>query len=252
MSYSNKHKSQYIIRFDDITPTMDWGKFLPLKKLLEELGIKSILGVVPDNKDPKLNVSIERHDNFFEQVLAWKKYGDTISQHGYTHVYDSTNAGILQINKRSEFAGHSFDQQFQRLKKGKEILERYQVWEPYFMAPAHSFDKNTLKALKALGFLALTDGYGYYPYEIEGIIFVPQLATYPVDFGFGIHTLCIHINSMTSDQIDALKIYIRTHKDKFVDFKSISSTVIKKEIKINFLIYLTSAALRLKRVLRRF
>ncbi|MBO5623235.1 MAG: DUF2334 domain-containing protein, partial [Butyrivibrio sp.] len=38
------------IRMDDITPDMDWDKFLRFKSLLDEHGIKPLIGVVPDNR----------------------------------------------------------------------------------------------------------------------------------------------------------------------------------------------------------
>ena len=240
--------SKYIIRFDDVSPAMDWNKFIPLKKVLEELGIKVILGVVPNNLDPKLIVGKECSD-FFYKIQKWKAYGDTIAQHGYTHVYDSECSGILGINKRSEFSGHSFEEQYNILKKGKEILVKYGVWEPYFMAPAHSFDKNTLKALKSLGFNALTDGYGFYPYKMEGICLVPQLASYPIDIGFGIHTLCIHINTMNQEQIDKLEKFIFLNKNKFYDFKNIINDPINTSLKSYFFRKLTYILLKFKRSL---
>jgi len=58
------YPSRYIIRFDDITPGMAWSKFLPLKKELEGLGVKSILGVVPECLDESLAIEAV-DDNFF-------------------------------------------------------------------------------------------------------------------------------------------------------------------------------------------
>jgi predicted deacetylase len=214
-------KVKYILRFDDITPGMAMSKFLPLKHVLEELNIYSVLGVVPDCRDPKLYIEDGNSVDFFNYVRSWKKYGDTIAQHGTYHVYDSLNSGILKINKNSEFAGHEYDIQLEKLKSGKEILLRENVWQPYFMAPSHSFDKNTLKALSALGFEKLTDGYGFFPYRLCGVLLVPQLFSIPISFGFGYLTICVHINSMSQDQINELINFIRANRSKFVDFKKI-------------------------------
>ncbi|MDV2440810.1 DUF2334 domain-containing protein [Acinetobacter gerneri] len=239
--------SKYIVRFDDLTPAMDWQKFNIIKSMLEEYGIKSILGVVPNNKDPKLNIEKNLQENFFSKVLEWKDYGDTIAQHGYTHVYDSLSSGILNINSRSEFAGHEFKIQFERLKSGKQILQSHNVWEPYFMAPAHSFDINTINALSELGFIALTDGYGYFPYKIKDLIFIPQLASYPLDFGFGYHTLCIHINTMNIKQINTLMNFIKINKAKFVDFKDIVRLPINDHLLAKILRLSTYYLLKMKR-----
>ncbi len=214
--------SKYILRFDDITPRMNWDNFLDIKYFVEDLGVKSVLGVVPNNLDESLNVESQDRVDFWQKTQEWQKYGDTIAQHGYTHCYDSKDGGILNRNKNAEFAGNTYENQFEKLKKGKEILISHNVWQPYFMAPSHSFDTNTLKALKALDFTAITDGTGFYPYEMEGITFVPQLSVYPIDFGFGYHTICIHMNGMNKRHITKLKCFLEKNVDKFVDFKEVT------------------------------
>lgn len=88
------------------------------------------------------------------------------------------------------------------------------------MAPSHSFDRNTLKALKKLGFTAITDGYGLYPYNIEGVILVPQLLSKPLKFlPFGIQTICLHTNSISDDALNYIINFIENNHDKFIDFK---------------------------------
>ena len=44
-----------VIRLDDISPGMDMGKFRRFKRLLDEYHIKPLIGVVPENLDPKLD-----------------------------------------------------------------------------------------------------------------------------------------------------------------------------------------------------
>lgn len=211
---------KYILRFDDITPGMSWSKFLPLKQELENLGVKSILGVVPECLDESLTV--ETIDgNFFDYIRRWQGYGDAILQHGTHHLYKTTSAGILKINNNSEFAGCSYKEQYQLLEKGKNILESEKCWQPYFMAPSHSFDKNTLKALSNLGFVAISDGYGFIPYKMFNIILVPQLFSKPFRLLPGIYTICIHINNMNDSEIKKLLVFVKENKESFVDFKDI-------------------------------
>ena len=113
--------SKLLLRFDDITPGMSWSKFLPLKSQIEELGIRSILGVVPDCKDKNLLVEDHRSD-FFEIIRTYKDYGDSIFQHGTYHLYKNNNAGILGINSKSEFSGLDLDDQRRLIKYGKEVI----------------------------------------------------------------------------------------------------------------------------------
>jgi predicted deacetylase len=211
---------KYILRFDDITPEMSWSKFLPLKGLIEDYNIKSILGVVPRSLDPKLSVE-PRKSNFFCLIRGWADYGDAIAQHGTNHVYCTKKSGILGINNRSEFSGLAYSAQFEKINKGKLILENENVWQPWFMAPAHSFDKNTIKALLDLDFRAITDGYGFSPYKCNSILFVPQMSSSPIRIGPGVSTICLHINSMSADNILEIKNFIIKNHDKFIDFKEV-------------------------------
>lgn len=221
-------KAKYLLRFDDITPGMNWDNYFQIKNVAENLGIKSILGVVPNNKDPKLNILKERSD-FFDQVRQWKEEGDAIVQHGYEHIYHTSSSGLLKINNRSEFSGLSYTEQYEKLKAGKDILVKEGVWQPYFMAPAHSFDKNTLHALYDLDFVAITDGYGFYPYTIDGIICVPQLVSKPISFiPFGVQTICLHTNTMNPKSIDDFSKFLQEASDNFIDFESVLSIANKK------------------------
>ena len=52
-------QARYLLRFDDLCPTMAldrWKRFLPL---IEEFGIRPILAVVPENCDPELKVAAD-------------------------------------------------------------------------------------------------------------------------------------------------------------------------------------------------
>ena len=90
------------------------------------------------------------------------------------------------------------------------------------MAPAHSFDSNTLKALRDLGFEALTDGWGLYPYRLEGMILVPQLFSTPKPkLKGGVQTICLHTNNMSKGAISKIIGFIKANNNKFVDFKSL-------------------------------
>lgn len=210
--------TSYILRFDDISPGMSWSKFLPLKEELEKLGVRVVLGVIPDCRDSSLQYEAER-DNYFDWVRQWKTFGDTIAQHGTFHVYDTNNAGLLGINKRSEFAGRPLDEQIALLSHGKSILENEEVWQPYFMAPAHSFDDQTVDALNYHKFVGVTDGYGFYPYRYRGLVFVPQLTSVPIRPGFGICTICVHVNSLSEEAIRRLISFVHFHRGNFISFE---------------------------------
>ena len=212
--------SKYLIRFDDITPKMDWDRFKDIMGILKSYKIKSILGVIPDSKDLSLNVS-KGINNYIEYLLDCRDNGDIIAQHGLNHIYDSNSSGMYGTKNYSEFAGHSFHEQYKRLQKGKSILMKYNLWQPYFMAPSHSFDYNTIKALKELEFKYITDGIGLYPYTYQGITFIPQFYSKPLPKIIpGISQLCIHINTISNSDLLKLKEFIRSNSESFITTES--------------------------------
>jgi len=168
--------------------------------------------------DASLNVE-SRHPEFYDYLRYCISEGDSIAQHGTYHLYDTSDSGLLGIHPRSEFSGHSYQVQYDKIKAGKLYLESENIWMPYFMAPSHSFDINTILALKELNFSAITDGYGFYPYTVAGLTLVPQLFSRPFHFPFGLQTLCIHINTINADRLNILVEFIKFNSSKFISFQ---------------------------------
>lgn len=206
------------VRMDDITPRMDWENFERFRGLLKEYGVKPLVGIVPDNRDENLNKdkgaasnggSPEEH--FWEQVRVWKSEGWTVALHGYQHVYTQKKGGCFPLNRFSEFAGLSLEQQKRMLEAGRDIFASHGIETDIFMAPAHSYDRNTLRALKELGFTKLTDGFGTKPYKRGGIIF------YPISFRLsssmkkkkGVTTMVVHTNTMKDSDFDRCRSIFR-------------------------------------------
>ncbi|WP_051233782.1 DUF2334 domain-containing protein [Butyrivibrio sp. NC3005] len=192
------------IRMDDITPDMDYQKFERFISLLKKYNVTALLGIVPDNKDAKLSIDMPRCD-FWDEVLKLQEEGFVLAMHGYNHVYTTRKGGLIPLNHQSEYAGLSFERQDEMIRKGKEILESHGIKTDFFMAPSHTFDKNTLKALKKNGFLRITDGFGDCPYEYMEMIF------YPISFRKskalstarkGTVTFVVHANTMKEKEYE--------------------------------------------------
>lgn len=162
------------VRLDDITPDMDWQRFFKFKALLDKYQVKPLIGIVPDNQDESLKGTKEgAPDDFYAYIKELKGQGWQIAMHGFRHIYTTKKGGIFPLNNFSEFAGLSYEQQKIMLEEGKKLLKEKGIETDIFMAPAHSYDQNTLKALRATGFNRLTDGFGKKPYKWEGLIFYP-------------------------------------------------------------------------------
>lgn len=241
--------TRYLIRFDDVVPAMAWSRFRAFDQIASELSLPFLIGVVPDCLDPKLAVEPPRND-FWEWVRARQASGWTVAQHGYQHLYETDARGLLGIGRKSEFAGLPYEAQFQKLAGGKVIMQREGVWSGVFMAPSHSFDQITVKALRDLEFTALTDGFGFYPYEVQGLKAVPQLVARPLGFGLGVETICLHANTMSDEAISRMIEFIRVHRKQIISFEQALSIKPAAPLLSAALRQATSAVLRLRRAVR--
>lgn len=210
--------ARFVIRLDDICPCMDHRKFQRAKSLFDQFDVRPLLGIVPENRDPELDVEDE-YRNFWTDMLALHNRGWSIAQHGCHHVYETDRSGILRIQRRSEFAGIPIQQQREKLLLGRALLRQHGVQTDTFMPPSHSFDRNTIAALQECGFRCVTDGFGVRPYVVGGITFVPQLFATPRTFlNCGLYTICLHLNSFAESDFERLHGFIRTRYRDIVTF----------------------------------
>src|SRR5712692_9292010 len=96
--------AKYLVRFDDICPTINWSVWQAVEDVLVEADIKPILAVIPDNQDDHLKID-PPNEAFWDRVRVWRDRGWTIAMHGYQHRYVAAEPGIVGLFKYSEFAG---------------------------------------------------------------------------------------------------------------------------------------------------
>ncbi|HET6331532.1 MAG TPA: DUF2334 domain-containing protein [Holophagaceae bacterium] len=196
---------RYLLRFDDICPTMDWTQWNAVEDILVAQGIKPILAVIPDNRDPKLVAGPPAPD-FWDRVRAWQSRGWAIGLHGYQHLYVNKDAGILRIGRKSEFAGLSYSEQHEKIRKGLAIFEREGVRADAWVAPSHSFDWTTVEALAAQGIRTISDGLAFRPYrDGRGNIWVPQQSATMRAMPWGVWTFCYHSLDFADDRLESFK-----------------------------------------------
>jgi len=215
--------AQYLIRFDDICPTMNWERWEKIEKTLLLHNIKPILAIVPDNKDAKLIIDPPNED-FWNRARIWQEQGWTLALHGYQHLYETQNAGIMGINNYSEFSGLSYDIQREKLTASLAIFQREHIHIDTFVAPAHSFDEITVKILLELGINIISDGFYLNPVSRLGAVFIPQQLWHFRDMPFGLWTVCYHHNSDSAKQLDAFEDDIIKYKQSIIDMRSLTST----------------------------
>lgn len=206
-------------RLDDITPNMDMQKFHKAYEIFAKADIKPLIGVVPDCRDELLHYD-EKKSDFWNLIRELQKEGWIVAQHGYKHVYETKDSGILGINPFSEFAGLAYEKQLDKIRKGKLILEENDVISEIFMAPGHTYDENTIRALKQCGFSWVTDGYTRQNVTYKNMCFIP-CRNEKESVKKGINTICLHTNLMNDSDFAGLENSLKHNNGQYVDFQEL-------------------------------
>tara|TARA_B100001057_G_scaffold497763_1_gene602812 strand:+ start:65 stop:811 length:747 start_codon:yes stop_codon:yes gene_type:complete len=208
-----------LIRIDDISNHMNWKLMKKSEQLFDQYNIKPLLGVIPNNKDIEI-LQYEKKENFWDQVRNWQIKGWEIAMHGFTHIYDTeTNRNdYFGYGGKSEFFGHSYDTQMNRISKGLKIFNSQGVKIKSFFAPNHTYDLNTFKALRENNLTNIIDGYGFFPYKEHGINFIPQLFYSEIMLPFGIQSTQVHLNYMNDKKFSKFEKFIKNNTKKIIKF----------------------------------
>ena len=221
---------KYLIRLDDACDTMNWEKWLRMEVLLDKYQVKPLIAVIPNNADDMQKIDPPR-TTFWQWLKNLEDKGWEIGLHGNDHVYKTMEGGINPIHKRSEFAGLPLAEQKDKIKKGYSKLKSKGFNPKIFVAPSHTFDLNTLEALKQESDInIISDTLAFYPYKINDFIFIPQqFGAAKTIFLPGAYTFCYHPNTMDDKAFDTLEAFLQKISFKFLAFNQIDLTNIKSK-----------------------
>lgn len=213
--------TNYVIRFDDICPTMRWDIWDKIEATLHQYSLRPLVAVVPENHDPVLKREEPKQDFWF-RVRAWRDKGWSIGLHGYQHLYVTREKGFYGRAANSEFAGLSADEQETKLRKAIAIFHSEDIAPAAWVAPGHSFDYGTLAGLKKIGLKVISDGFFLGPRtDSEGFIWVPQQLGKFRAMPFGFWTICLHHNSWTAKDFAAFEAFLDSHHREIVGLDKI-------------------------------
>lgn len=209
---------KYLIRLDDASPYMDSNNWKRVEDILDNYGVKPLVGVIPANADSN-SMKDPEDVRFWDKVRGWKEKGWEIALHGYDHVCIS-NDGMKGINpfwRRSEYAGLPLSDQKDKIKKGLGVMISNGINPKCFIAPSHTFDNNTLIALKEESDIRIIcDTIALSPYKKDGFVFIPQLFGHCVKAPItGLYTFCLHPNTMSERDICKLESFLCQYHQYF-------------------------------------
>jgi predicted deacetylase len=213
--------AEYLIRFDDVCPGMNWPVWRDVEQILVAADIKPVLAVVPSNEDAKLNVCAPE-ERFWDIVRAWQEREWTIGLHGYQHRYVTKDAGLVGLNTRSEFAGVPAPEQAEKIKAAVEIFRRESVRPEVWIAPAHSFDDATVEALRDQGIRAISDGFYLSPHrDTREMLWIPQQIWSLRYRPFGLWTVCYHVNEWKADDVRRFELDVALYRSRITSIKNV-------------------------------
>lgn len=206
--------ARYLLRFDDLCPTMSragWDRF---RALIQQYKLKPILAIVPANQDPGLMID-PHYDEFWSEMRELETAGACIGLHGLAHTSEQRGRGLIPLHRETEFAGANEALQWKKIKQGIHLLRTEALTPKIWIAPRHGFDRSTLRALQAAGLTTLSDGLAKRPFLQDGVVWLPQQLWEPVHKRSGLWTICIHSNTCTQAQFVALAEFIHAHHEQF-------------------------------------
>lgn len=235
MDLENKLKNssaKYLIRLDDACPTSKGSNWDYLESLFDDLKIKPIVAVIPDNVDKSLFYD-KYNSLFWDRVRSWQEKGWTIGLHGYQHDMHETNSKqILPIYNRSEFSGLSYSEQAIKIRNGYNILKNNGVNPTVWIAPAHCFNKITLKAVfNETPIRIVSDGIAFNQYFEERFHWIPQ-QLWDLEYKKkGLWTVCMHPNGMNERELKLFKNKLITFKSNIISLDKIILNKNNKSLK---------------------
>jgi hypothetical protein len=175
------------------------------------------VAVIPDCQDKELKYEKPMKD-FWLKVKEWENKGWTIAMHGYQHLsFETKSPSFVPFHKRSEFAGLPYEIQAQKIKNAWEIFNEAGIKPKVWVAPFHSFDKNTLLALKNLTEIRIiSDCFAFDVFFHEDFYFIPQQLWNFKIMPFGLWTICLHPNTMKENDLEKLKDWFKKYRNLFM------------------------------------
>lgn len=196
---------------------MDLARWDAVLRTLERHRVHPLIAVVPSNQDPALHRQ-DADPSFWQRARTWARDGALIALHGWSHQLRPSGAGLVPVQRRSEFVGLSIDEQRRRIASGVRIFEVNGLVPEAWVAPAHGFDSATLQALRVESEIrVISDGFTRRAVRREDFVWLPQQLWRPRVMQHGLWTVCMHPNEMGPEEVSALEAFLSSRPGGFPD-----------------------------------
>ena len=102
---------KYLIRLDDACQQANWPNWHRIENILNLYGIKPIVAVIPDNKDPNLKYIDKGHEKLFTRLIIqlliiYKKLANNIIYNSYRSKESHEKIGLRKIKSCIIYNGY--------------------------------------------------------------------------------------------------------------------------------------------------
>ena len=171
--------------------------------------------------------------DFWDRVRQWQHKGYAIALHGSQHLYVNREKGLMKLTPHSEFTGLSYEAQADKLEKGLAIFRQHGVRADAWVAPSHSFDRNTLAVLEKLGIKVVCDGLWPWPHAgSDGMFWVPQQLWRFAPKPAGVWTVCCHHNRWTPERTEAFGREVAHYGPRMTDLAQVLATYANRSLTV--------------------
>ena len=212
----------YLLRLDDASEHWNKTNWLRIHQMCRNNGIKPIVAIIPQNQFEKSLIYPEDPE-YCTTITEWIQEGWTPALHGCHHVLHSSRGGLNPVNNRSEFVDVPLAEQRELIRGGMATLNEMGINPRIFVAPAHTFDRNTLTAIQEeSGIDIISDTIATDIYYENGFYYIPQQSGSVRVLRFPVVTFCYHPNTMTQSSFDKLESFLKQHQGEFGSFDQLS------------------------------
>ena len=116
---------------------------------------------------------------------------------------DNVKKGEDQLTLKEQQTKDQLENQKFKIKKSLKIFHQNDLDPKVWVAPAHSFDSSTLKAIsEETNIKIISDGISTFQYFNSGFHFIPQQLWSIKKKTFGLWTVCLHPDTMSDEEIN--------------------------------------------------
>jgi hypothetical protein len=215
--------NMYLLRLDDACEYRDIKNWKIIEELLYYYNIKPIISIIPKCQDKQFIEKYKFDKEYYKQICTWKKYKWTFAMHGLNHVFHRCEGGLNPINEYSEFVNIPLCKQKEMIKEGIEILHSININPKIFVAPAHTFDNNTILALKDVSNIrVINDTIASDIYYKDEIFYIPQQSGKVRILPLRCTCFCYHPNEMIEKDFVRLRNFLKIFQKNFICYDDIT------------------------------